>query len=143
MNKARRTIWNKSGGKCWYCGCDLSEKGWHADHFEPIRRDFKYISGVGFRTTGECDHPERDNEDNKVPACASCNIQKSSNSLEGFRRSIQDFVNSLNSYHNQYKFAKKYGLVQETNEKVQFWFEKHLHEVPSERPNQPTEATAV
>lgn len=123
MNKARKAIWDKSGGKCWYCGCDLPEKGWHADHFEPIVRN--WWSGAD----RPCERPENDNEENKVPSCASCNIQKHSMPLETFRQSIQHFVHSLNSYHNQYKFAKKYGLILETNEPVLFWFEKNLPRV--------------
>lgn len=132
MNKARQAIWDKSGGKCWYCGCDLPEKGWHADHFEPVTRKLKYVPGVGVRATGDCYHPENDNEENKVPSCASCNIQKHSMPLETFRQSIQQFVYSLNNYHNQYKFAKKFGLIQETNEPVLFWFEKNLREASHE-----------
>ena len=122
MNKARQAIWDKSGGKCWYCGCDLNDK-WHADHFKPIVREMKYVTGVGVRTTGECYYPDRDTEENKVPSCPSCNIEKHSYTLEQFRRNISGFVNSLNSYHNQYKFAKKYGLVTETEKEVTFWFE--------------------
>jgi hypothetical protein len=37
----RELIFNKYGGKCAYCGCEL-EKGWHTDHIEPIVRDFIY-----------------------------------------------------------------------------------------------------
>jgi hypothetical protein len=48
---------------------------------------------------------------------------KHSYSLEYFRETIKKFVNSLNLYNNQYKFAKKYGLVQETEKEVIFYFE--------------------
>lgn len=118
MSKKRQAIFDKSNGKCWYCGCELV-KGWHADHFYPIRRnDPQWID-----SHGACDHPEHDTEDNKVPACASCNIMKSSMSIEDFRSVIAQFVESLNLYTNQYKFAKKYGLVTETSKPVVFWFE--------------------
>lgn len=36
--------------RCAYCGCELKEKGWHADHVEPVRRDFDIVrapQGVG------------------------------------------------------------------------------------------------
>lgn len=124
MNTKRKHIWDKSGGKCWYCGCDLPEKGWHADHFEPIHRKLKYDQRRGLYTTDECYHPERDNADNKVPCCASCNIQKGMLSVEGFRKKIAGFINSLNRYHTQYVVAKKYGLIKETNGQVIFWFER-------------------
>lgn len=119
MNKKRQAIWDKSGGKCWYCGCQLPEKGWHADHFEPIRRNW-------WDAEKSCLNPHNDTEENKVPACASCNIEKHSYTIEQFRRNISNFINSLNKYHNQYKFAKKYGLVQETDKEVEFWFEKNI-----------------
>jgi len=115
VNTKRKHIWDKSGGKCWYCGCDLPEKGWHADHFEPIRRNWWENS---------CLHPERDTETNMVPACASCNHQKGSLNVEQFRKKIAGFINSLNKYHTQYSIAKKYGMVQETGAEVRFWFER-------------------
>ena len=33
MNKKRQGIYDKSGGKCWYCGIEL-KKGWHMDHLQ-------------------------------------------------------------------------------------------------------------
>ena len=117
MNQKRREIWNKSSGKCWYCGCDLPEKGWHADHFKPIRRNWWENS---------CLNPENENVKNKVPTCASCNIQKGSLSVEQFREKIEGFVNSLNQYHTQYSVAKRYGLVQEVKGTVRFWFEDNI-----------------
>lgn len=129
MSKKRQVIYDKSGGKCWYCGCELV-KGWHADHFEPIRRNnISWLSKEAIECMGAkpCEHPDRDNEGNKVPSCASCNILKSSLSIEDFRQRIEQFVESLNSYTNQYKFAKRYGLVEETKKPVVFWFEANVN----------------
>lgn len=156
MNKKdRETIFNKYGGRCAYCGCEL-EKGWHVDEIKPCVRKYKYVEGhwivdgvkiydrwycnrMKFTEQDYADkgikwvdkklvpdgyeYPERLHIDNQHPSCGSCNRQKHSNSLEGFRKSIAQFVNSLNSYHNQYKFAKRYGLVVETNKPVVFYFE--------------------
>lgn len=126
MKKKRQEIYDKSGGKCWYCGCDLI-KGWHADHFNPIRRNnSSWLSDEAKIAMGysPCEHPENETEENKVPACASCNILKSSLSIEHFRQRIEQFMESLNAYTNQYKFAKRYGLVEETKKPVIFWFEQ-------------------
>lgn len=112
MNKKRLAIYSKSGGFCWYCGCQL-KKGWHADHFFPIRRN----------PDGTCLNPENDTEENKVPACPQCNRMKSSMPIEAFRSVLSNFIESLNKYSTQYKFAKKYGLVEETRFSVKFWFE--------------------
>jgi hypothetical protein len=88
-------------------------------------REFKYDrKNGGFKTTGKMFRPENDNYENLMPSCASCNIQKGSSDLEGFRWFIQNTINSLNQRFTQYKFAKRYGLVEETGEKVVFYFEK-------------------
>ena len=119
MNKKRKAIWDKSNGKCWYCGCELGEKGWHADHFKPVNRKWWESNTSYF-------NPENDNEENKVPSCASCNIIKSNMSLEAFRSVIENFIKSLNRDSTQYKFAKKYGLLKETEIQVKFWFEENI-----------------
>lgn len=125
MNKKiREKIKEKYGGKCAYCGCELV-KGWHVDHIEPIVRNSKWSRIHGkFIPTGTSKNPENENIDNYNPSCASCNIQKNSFTLEEFRKNIKNFVNSLNNYSTQYKFAKRYNLVTETNCKVIFYFEK-------------------
>lgn len=66
------------------------------------------------------------NLQNYNPSCPSCNIQKNSYTLEQFRENIKQFVNSLNQYPTQYKFAKKYGLVSEIDIEVKFHFETVL-----------------
>ena len=111
--KERELIFNKYNGKCAYCGCEL-KKGFHVDHIEPIVRNW---------LNGTCEKPENENLENYNPSCPSCNIQKNSYTLEQFRENIKQFVNSLNQYSTQYKFAKKYGLVSETDIEVKFYFE--------------------
>jgi 5-methylcytosine-specific restriction endonuclease McrA len=119
----RQAIFNKYNGRCAYCGCELT-KGWHADHIEPILRDSRWNRNKGrFEQTGTCERPENENMDNYNPACPSCNIQKNSFTVEQFRENIKQFVSSLNQYSTQYKFAKRYGLIRETNIEVKFYFE--------------------
>lgn len=117
MNAKRKAIYGKSRGHCWYCGIKLGEKGWHADHFEAIRRK---------PGTNECEHPELDVIENLVPACASCNRMKSTFDIEGFRSWIEGFLKSLNTRIVQYQFVKRYGLVEETDKNVVFWFEENI-----------------
>jgi len=109
----RQLIFQKYNGKCAYCGCELT-KGWHVDHFEPIVRDW---------INGGCERPENECIENYMPSCASCNIMKSSEPLEAFRNKIFNFVNSLNLYSTQYKFAKRYGQIEETLKPIVFYFE--------------------
>ncbi len=110
----REVLKNKYGGRCAYCGTEL-KNGWHADHIEPIRRNIECEG---------CMFPNNDNFDNLNPSCPSCNRMKHSLNVEQFRDMIAYFIHSLNENINQYKFAKRYGLVKETNKEVKFYFEK-------------------
>jgi 5-methylcytosine-specific restriction endonuclease McrA len=121
--KERQFIFDKYNGRCAYCGCNLV-KGWHTDHINPIIRDSKWNKDKKrFEQTGTCRKPENENLENYNPACASCNIQKNSFTVEQFRKNIKQFVSSLSQYNTQYKFAKRYGLLVETNIEVKFYFE--------------------
>lgn len=133
MSKAkdRQIIFDKYGGKCAYCGCEL-QKGWHVDHIEPIRRVYKdkikdgeLVYGKNGMRVQEYDllNPELDVIDNKIPSCPPCNINKHSASVEQFRDYIAQYVKSLNTRNVQYQMAKKYGLIQETGNPVKFYFE--------------------
>jgi hypothetical protein len=144
----RQEVYDKCGGRCAYCGCEL-EKGWHVDHVQSIRRKYKTIRGyhrhkqsgavvkklpANWRATIEyvrgktvpngCMNPELDCVDNMLPACASCNINKHGDTLEVFRASIAGYLRSLNLRMVQYKVVKRYGLVEETGKEVVFYFEQ-------------------
>ncbi len=132
--KERQEIFDKYDGRCSYCG-DPLQKGWHADHLLPVGRYKEHVldeDGNKLYKNGKygeykyvmrMEYPERDVLENKIPACASCNINKHGMDIEGFRELIRDFIKSLNRYSVQYKIAKRYGLIQETNAKVVFYFE--------------------
>lgn len=40
--KQRAELRMKFGGRCAYCGCELPEKGWHADHVEAALRKWEF-----------------------------------------------------------------------------------------------------
>ena len=69
------------------------------------------------------DNPEANHVDNYMPSCASCNINKHGMDLKGFRESIHAYMKHLNEISTQYKIAKRYGLIEETNKPVVFYFE--------------------
>jgi hypothetical protein len=128
MKKAdRQLIFDKYGGRCAYCGCEL-QKGWHVDEVEPVRRNHiwnKDKSRWELNKEIPFCHPERMCIENQNPACASCNINKHSESLEQFRKNIAAYMKHLNEISTQYKIAKRYGLIQETGIEVKFYFETY------------------
>jgi 5-methylcytosine-specific restriction endonuclease McrA len=122
--KVRQQVYEMFDGKCAYCGCDMELKGMHVDHVAPIRRNKRWDTGKLKWIEAGCGNPDGHTIDNMLPACASCNINKHSMTLEEFRAAIEQFVKSLNLYSTQYKIAKRYGLIQETNIKVLFYYEQ-------------------
>jgi hypothetical protein len=149
--KDRQIIFDKYNGHCAYCGCELV-KGWHVDELLPVRRKYKRVDAHWKRKcTGEiaysygavrrnesdwirvkskqipdgCEYPERLVIENQMPACASCNINKHSLSLEEFRSLIEGFMKHLNELNTQYKIAKRYGLVKEDIRPIVFYFEEN------------------
>lgn len=111
----RESVYNKFGGRCAYCGIILPDR-WHMDHIEPIVRNW---------TNGTCERPENNRIDNFNLSCSSCNIVKNSLSLENFRQLIGGFIKSLNRDSTQYKFSKRYGLIEEKEAEVKFFFETY------------------
>lgn len=122
-NKATRTdfrlqIFNKTGGKCAYCGCRLSETSFHVDHIIPSRKSNPQL---GIPSRGS------DCIENLLPSCDSCNCSKSDYSVENFRHFIKNRVERLNSFSSEYRIAKRFGLVEEKNIEIQFYFETLTH----------------
>lgn len=117
MNKKRLEIWNKSGGKCWYCGCELGEKGWHIDHFHPVVRG---VLGDSSKMT----YPELDTIDNLVPSCAPCNNFKHSMSIEGYRSMCKEQFINIPKYTTGARQLERLGLLDFAPKEVEFWYEK-------------------
>lgn len=117
----------KFGGFCAYCGIELPEKGWHADHVLPIYREAKIVRVDGeskFVQTGKCERPENESLDNYFPACAACNLFKSVYSLEIWRRELSLQVERARRQSFNFRFAERFGLIQETGQPVVFFFER-------------------
>ena len=133
--KQRQTVWDKSKGHCWYCGCELPEKGWHADHIDPIFRETnsptKKVSDFGDipedvrkELSKSMWKPQNHRIDNIVPACAPCNLFKSVFTLEDFRREIGFQTDRARKSSVNFRTAERFNLIEVLNEPVVFWFER-------------------
>ena len=126
LTKAERDwLKNKYGGHCAYCGCVLPDKGWHADHIEPVFREIKWVRGKGAVATGNLRYEQRDDLANMNPACRRCNLYKDRHSVEGLRREISQQIMRLRRDSRPFRLAEDFGLVQATGNEVVFWFEKY------------------
>ena len=124
----RAALLQKFGGRCAYCGQELGSR-WHADHFEPVQRQSAWDGQKkNLRPTGECAATEHDNLENLMPACPACNIDKSVLSLEEWRQKLLRATEVLARNSSTYRHAVRFGLVQETNARVMFYFEAQPHD---------------
>ena len=117
----REEVYNKCNGRCGYCGKEITIKQMQMDHIKPLYRNDKV-------TTLEVWGVERGSDDfeNLMPSCARCNRWKSTFSLEMFRKEISLQIERLNNYNNNYRMAKDFGMIQELETPVVFYFEKIL-----------------
>lgn len=117
MEATRQAVWNKTGGRCAYCGMSLTP-----DSVETI--EGKYASWM------QVDHVQPKAKgglhafENMMPACRSCNTSKGHKSLEEYRHSTalrkagwprltDEVVEWLNANHFQFPSIPHHA----------FWFE--------------------
>jgi 5-methylcytosine-specific restriction endonuclease McrA len=107
----RKKVYQKYGGHCAYCGCELLLKDMQVDHFHSVYKSEQSWTDV-------------DNSfENLMPACRACNFYKSTYSLDLFRKMIRGIPKRLEKEFI-YKLAIKYNLIEVTDKPVEFYFEK-------------------
>lgn len=122
LTKAQRaSLRQKYGGRCAYCGEPLGER-WHIDHIEAVSRN-DWVIKRGFKLP-PAEHPERHTLANMNPACPPCNIDKHSQSLEGWRQNIQRSNEMLMRDVSTFRRAVRFGLVQLQSRPLRFYFER-------------------
>lgn len=104
--KERQAVYNLTGGKCAYCGEQIAYADMQVDHVIPLRK-----GGV-------------DALDNMLPACRSCNHYKRGNTLEGWRRILEETPETLERDCYTYRQAVRFGTVTPTPKKIAFYFEQ-------------------
>jgi len=99
MNSTKRkSIFDKTNGLCFYCGCKLDFDNFHMDHFEAKSNGGKV-------------------KENLVPSCPECNLCKSNLSIEEFRHKIECL--SKDTFVG--KLMKKYYQIEDRP--IEFYFE--------------------
>lgn len=105
----RMDIYNKTNGRCAYCGFELRYEDMQVDHIVPLN---------GWSQKGS------DTIDNMLPACRSCNHYKSRSTLEGFRKMVEAMPDVLMRDSVTYRNAVRFGLVTPSKHQVKFYFEQ-------------------
>jgi hypothetical protein len=107
--KTRETVYHKYNGHCAYCGRAIAYKDMQVDHLRPRRAYNAEDAGT-------------DDISNLMPSCRMCNHYKRANTLETFRRYIQEIPKKLRENYI-YKVGLVYGNVVEHEQPIVFYFE--------------------
>lgn len=113
INKeTRNKVYMKYLGRCAYCGKEIAYKDMQVDHLIPLN---------GYKEQGT------DDFDNLMPSCRRCNHYKRANTIEGFRKLIEEIPSKLMRDNYIFKVGVDYGFFEPRNRKVQFYYEKNEH----------------
>ncbi len=104
--KQRKAVYDKCGGHCAYCGCELEFKDMQVDHV------------TSFHDGGA------DTMDNFLPSCRSCNHYKSILGLEEFRKWMQGLPAKMNLKNTNFRTMLRFGIITVDDSPVRFYFEK-------------------
>lgn len=105
----RQKVYEKYDGHCAYCGKPIEYKEMQVDHIQA-----HYLGGA-------------DEMDNYNPACRMCNFYKGTMSIDRFREELRKLQERLKKVYI-YRLALRYGLVEEKENKVVFYFESKERE---------------
>lgn len=109
----REAVYQKTGGRCAYCGVEITRREMQMDHVRPV----KLYGEPGWAT-------ELNDLGNILPACRSCNHYKHTLTLEKLRAQVERMPAVLERDSVTYRNAVRYGLIQPTPHKVVFYFEQ-------------------
>lgn len=105
--KKNLRAWTRTGGRCWYCGCQLDPDNFHMDHVVSRK--------LGGRST----------PDNLVPACPTCNVGKGGRSVEEFRRTRTRQRDGIPYFNpDQLAWLADQGFAFPDADCYLFWFEE-------------------
>lgn len=106
----RSAVYAKCGGRCGYCGHEISIESMQIDHIHP-----KVAGGT-------------DDFANLLPACRVCNNYKLFFSLGAFRKMISNQINLLRRNAMNFRMAERYGLSFVYPSEIVFYFERESQE---------------
>lgn len=108
--KTREAVYQKYGGRCAYCGREIAYKDMQVDHLRPLR-------------AWNSEDVGSDDISNLMPACRMCNHYKRANTLDTFRRYIEEIPRKLHRDYI-YKIGVTYGNIIENEKQIKFFFEQ-------------------
>ena len=119
MKIDRQQVYNKCGGHCAYCGCEITIKQMQVDHIRPHWHTLTEQQATKSGIVKGLHHIE-----NLNPSCARCNKWKSTYSLEEFRKVVETSLDRLERDTPNFRLAKDYVLMKIEKKPIILFFEK-------------------
>lgn len=118
--KQREALYQKYNGRCAYCGAEIKIEEMQADHiFSIYHAESGRVAGYNVPTDEQLN-----SIDNFRPSCRACNYYKSTYDIDSFRRAIKEMLWKNLKKTFAYRMALKYGLIEEHDINIEFYFEK-------------------
>ena len=112
--RQREAVFNKYGGRCAYCGCELTLRTMQVDHIKAVYASSLENNGV---------ETQDDNLENLNHSCRQCNFYKGTLDIEQFRKKIMTTLYETCQNTFQAKLAKKLGMLT-VKQFDKFYFER-------------------
>ena len=125
MNKKKRQqVYEKFGGRCAYCGKEITYKDMQVDHKVPLFRNDtdEQLEAAGIKRGTE-------DMDNLMPSCRRCNFRKGTLTLDQFRLELYNQCKRVLERNFQVKQSIDYGLLHATLHPVIFYFEYYSYSI--------------
>ena len=117
----RQLIHQKYNGRCAYCGDKLEYSKMHVDHIIPLYRRWTNLELEKYgkvKGSGKID--------NLMPSCQTCNLSKSTFTLDVWKEQICLKINRLRRDSSSFRLIEKFNLIKVKNSDIIFYFEKNM-----------------
>lgn len=117
---SRKKIFEKTGGRCWYCGIELTIDAMAGKYNHKIPpNNFTVDHYIPSNKGGD------NGVDNLVPACSWCNLQKKDRDIDDFREYVTRLKNHIPKFTDEQLFyLKEQSISLPSVESYEFYFEK-------------------
>ncbi len=101
----RQRIYNKTQGRCGYCGVNLAPDNFQVDHIHPLAR-----GGTNL-------------DINLVASCETCNKSKGKMTVSEFKEYILNQVDKIRASNGKFRLMEHFGMIWVRKESLVFYFE--------------------
>lgn len=106
----RQKIYNKTRGRCGYCGVKLEPDNFQVDHIFPLAR-----GGTNL-------------EHNLIASCHMCNKYKSTFTVVEFKKRIFEHIETIRRSNGKFRLLEHIGMVWVKEDSLEFYYERFLKE---------------